>query len=126
MLGTKGLGELNRFVDNRAVGYIKTEFEFVTGKTQDGALYRVNLIDAAIDVRQDMIIEFMQVQWYLAHQLAEVGHIDLAHIVLGQELTLDLGGILPGQLPLVNGLNGIAPGKRSALAHSLPPTTGTI
>ena len=50
LLGTEFFGKLHGFIDRDPVRYIGSVEQFVGGDPQDGALYRIQLLDWAVEV----------------------------------------------------------------------------
>src|SRR4030065_1942646 len=101
VLGAEGLGQLHGLVADELVGYLGLKLEFVGADAQARQLDRGHVAHLAVQMRGDVIVQLMQVQRYLAHQMVEVLEVAVVHLVVENEMGLDLARRLFRELPLI-------------------------
>ena len=117
VLGAETLHRLQRLVDDDAVRHVLAVGEFVGGDAQRGALDRVHLVDAAVEVLRERGVERSAVGLDAVDEILEVSEIgDLAGLLV-RELGDDVARAGAGELPGVDGL------QRAAAAWSSTPLT---
>ncbi len=66
-----------------------------------GELDRIHVIQLAVEMRGDVIVQLVNVPWNLTHQMVKVLDVDTIHLVVEDEMIFNVARRLLGQMPLV-------------------------
>jgi hypothetical protein len=78
---------------------VKLEFVGANAKTRE--LDRIHIIQLAVEMRGDVIVQLVNVPWNLTHQMVKVLDVDTIHLVVKDEMIFNVARRLLGQMPLV-------------------------
>jgi len=117
VLGAKGLGQFDRLVQYDAVGNLGMKFKLVGTNAQAGEFHGIYVVHRPIEMRNQVIVEFVLVERDFAQQLMEKIEIDPFHLMIQDIMALDIPRRLAGELPLVEGLQCSAAREMPSALH---------
>src|SRR5690606_25888568 len=104
VLGAEALGAVDGLVDHHAERDVRAVAQFVGGDAQRGALDLVHLLDAAVQVRGQRLVDAGALPKHALHEVLEVRQVGNLVRLLVRELGDHLLRRAAGHLPLVHGL----------------------
>ena len=107
LFGAVDLGQLHGLIDYDPVRHLRMLSEFERGETQYGALDHIDLLDRTIDTRLQQLVKLAQMAGYAMYQFTKIVAFKFARVMFSQELLDDIEHVLPSDLPLVQGLDGM-------------------
>src|SRR3954454_17526697 len=101
-----GLGQLDSFVDYRAIRHFWATLELVRSHQQNGNLNRAELLEAAVEPGLDELLKFSGIRQHALKQLAEVFPVGSLKLSAFPKLRFDIFRRATCQAPLIKPLQG--------------------
>jgi hypothetical protein len=107
---TEAMSQVNALVHHHAKGQLRAMEHFIGSDPEHDLLHQVYLAERAVKKRLEFSIEAFPPGTDAIEQFLEMRFINTAHVLYGAKLPQNFIGILPGDLPLINGLESSAAG----------------